>query len=360
MQRPRQTRKPHRYAARDAHRPRYVKNSDILSHPRRPQRRRTPAAGVERPGGGGEHPGAAPSKIRVDADRVHPHIGDPPSRQTTTMLRPNDDYARIASAIEFIASEARRQPHLDEIARHAGMSPYHFQRLFSRWAGVTPKRFLQVLTVERAKALLAASRPLLDVSDAVGLSSGSRLHDHFVSLEAVTPGEFRGNGTGLAIRYGIHSTPFGDAFIATTPRGICRLAFVDDGGAESPLAELARAWPHADVAESAAATADVVAAIFGRGGEQRFPLHVAGTNFQVNVWKALLQIVPGELATYADVARAAGSPRAVRAAGRAVGANPVAFLIPCHRVIRQTGELGGYRWGTTLKHALHAWETAAL
>lgn len=270
----------------------------------------------------------------------------------------DNDYARIASAIEFIAAEAHRQPQLPEIARHVGLSPYHFQRIFGRWAGVTPKRYLQVLTVERAKKLLAESKPLLEITGDLGLSSGSRLHDHFVSLEAVTPGQFRNGGSGLAIEYGVHATPFGDAFVATTPKGICKLSFVGDAGPGEPLAEIARAWPNAELSENGAATAQVVDAVFGAPGRDRYPLHVAGTNFQVNVWKALLAIAPGEVTSYAGVAEAIGRPRAVRAVGRAVGANPVAFLIPCHRVIRQSGKLGGYRWGVTLKHAIHAWETA--
>jgi len=269
------------------------------------------------------------------------------------------DYDRIAAAIAFITAHAGRQPDLDEIAAHVHLSPYHFQRMFRRWAGVTPKRFLQVLTVERAKALLEQSRPLLEVADAVGLSSGSRLYDHFIHLEGVTPGEFKSGGQGLAIAYGIHDSPFGRIFIAATPRGICSLSFLDDAGARTALNDVSRAWPHADIREDRQRTAQLAHAAFGmETADAPLSLHVTGTNFQINVWRALLQIPPGGLVSYGDVAAAIGRPHAARAVGLAVGANPVAFAIPCHRVIRQSGGLGGYRWGETRKHAIHAWEAA--
>lgn len=269
------------------------------------------------------------------------------------------DYDRIAAAIAFITTHADRQPGLDEIAAHAHLSPYHFQRLFRRWAGVTPKRFLQVLTVERAKSLLHRSRPLLEVADAVGLSSGSRLYDHFIQLEGMTPGEFRSGGQGLSIAFGVHDSPFGEAFIAATPRGVCALSFLSDPGDRAPLHALSGTWPHADIREDRQRTGELARAIFGTAVPHApLSLHVRGTNFQVKVWQALLQIPPGSVVSYGDVAAAIGRPRAARAVGLAVGANPVAFVIPCHRVIRQSGGLGGYRWGETRKHAIHAWETA--
>ncbi len=269
------------------------------------------------------------------------------------------DYDRIRIAIAFLVEHTAEQPSLDEVAARVGLSPFHFQRLFSRWAGVTPKRFLQVLTVERAKALLRESTSLLDVADDLGLSSGSRLYDHFVQLEAVTPGEFKSAGLGVNIDYGIHATPFGPAFVAVTPRGICRLAFVGDGGVEEQLAELRRHWRHAQLRESAEATMEVIPALFaGERPDRPLSLWVAGTNFQVNVWRALLRIPPGALVSYNQIARAIHQPSAARAVGTAVGANPVAVLIPCHRVIQQSGALGGYRWGVVRKHALHAWEAA--
>lgn len=270
------------------------------------------------------------------------------------------DYDRIAKAIEFIAGRADRQPTLDEIAAHVHLSPFHFQRLFCRWAGVTPKRYLQVLTVERAKRLLAESRPLLDVADAVGLSSGSRLHDHFVHLEAATPGEFKAAGEGMTIEYGMHETPFGPIFIAVTPRGICSLEFVEACAADDALARLARKWPKAHVRENQAQTGATADAIFGLSitPDRPLSLHVSGTNFQISVWKALLQIPRGQVASYAEVARAINHPRAARAVGSAIGDNPIAFVIPCHRVIRQCGDLAGYQWGILRKQAIHAWEAA--
>jgi AraC family transcriptional regulator of adaptative response/methylated-DNA-[protein]-cysteine methyltransferase len=270
------------------------------------------------------------------------------------------DYTRIARAIEFIAKHGHRQPHLSEIAAHVNMSEYHFQRLFSRWAGVTPKRFLQILTVDRAKRLLREARPLLEVSNELGLSSGSRLYDHFVNIEAVTPGEFSRHGEGLSIAYGVHETPFGRAFIAVTRRGICRLSFLDPEGIDTHREGLIDTWPRADVTEDGIKTASVIRSVFTDSATARSPLsvHVSGTNFQASVWRALLQIPPGEVRSYSQVASAVGKPSAVRAVGQAIGANPVAYLIPCHRVIRQNGELGGYHWGVTRKRAMQAWEQA--
>lgn len=270
------------------------------------------------------------------------------------------DYARIADAIRFIASQVERQPTLDEIAAHVHLSPFHFQRLFSRWAGVTPKRYLQVLTLERAKALLQESRPLLEVADTLGLSSGSRLYDHFVQLEAVTPGEYKLRGAGLVIDHGVHDTPFGQAFVALTPRGVCNFSFLDKKTPEAPLANLARNWPEAELREAPSRTQGVIHTMFdgSKAPDRPISLHVSGTNFQISVWRALLQIPPAKVVSYAQVASAVGNPKAARAVGLAVGANPVALMIPCHRVIQQNGKLGGYHWGETRKQAIHAWEAA--
>ncbi|MFM5005424.1 bifunctional transcriptional activator/DNA repair enzyme AdaA [Aeromonas hydrophila] len=270
------------------------------------------------------------------------------------------DYARIADAIRFIASQVARQPTLDEIAAHVHLSPFHFQRLFSRWAGVTPKRYLQVLTLERAKALLQESRPLLEVADTLGLSSGSRLYDHFVQLEAVTPGEYKQRGAGLVIDHGVHDTPFGQAFVALTPRGICNFSFLDDQAPQTPLAALAQSWPEAELREAPSRTQNVINTMFdsSKKADRPISLHVSGTNFQISVWRALLQIPPAKVVSYAQVASAVGNPKAARAVGLAVGANPVALMIPCHRVIQQNGKLGGYHWGETRKQAIHAWEAA--
>ena len=270
------------------------------------------------------------------------------------------DYDRVAQAISFIVNQVNNQPTLNEIAAHIHLSPFHFQRLFCRWAGVTPKRFLQVLTLERAKQLLSESKPVLEVADALGLSSGSRLYDHFVHLEAITPGEYKMGGVGLTIEYAVHRTPFGNAFIAMTPRGICHLAFLGDNGIDEPLAGLRHKWPHAESLENHKSTLAVINTLFGAKIilDRPLSLYVSGTNFQTSVWKALLKIPPGMVVSYTQVATAIGHPRSARAVGLAVGANPVAFLIPCHRVIRESGQLGGYHWGETRKHAIHAWEAA--
>ncbi|WP_447837870.1 bifunctional transcriptional activator/DNA repair enzyme AdaA [Aeromonas salmonicida] len=270
------------------------------------------------------------------------------------------DYARIADAIRFIASQVERQPTLDEIAAHVHLSPFHFQRLFSRWAGVTPKRFLQVLTLERAKALLHESRSLLEVADTLGLSSGSRLYDHFVQLEAVTPGEYKQRGAGLVIDHGVHDTPFGQAFVALTPRGVCNFSFLDGQAPEAPLAALAQRWPAAELREAPSRTQGVIHTMFdgSKAPDRPISLHVSGTNFQISVWRALLEIPPARVVSYAQVASAVGNPKAARAVGLAVGANPVALMIPCHRVIQQNGKLGGYHWGETRKQTIHVWEAA--
>lgn len=270
------------------------------------------------------------------------------------------DYDRIAEAISFIVSRVNNQPSLQDIARHLHLSPFHFQRLFCRWAGVTPKRFLQVLTLERAKTLLREAKPLLEVSESLGLSSGSRLYDHFVHLEAVTPGEYKSGGAGLTIEYASHETPFGQAFIATTQKGICNFAFLEQSGIDEHVLELRKTWPHAKLQENSQRTLAIVNTMFSSRKKTARPLslNVSGTNFQISVWKALLRIPPAAVTSYSEVAAAIGRPDSARAVGLAIGANPVALLIPCHRVIRQDGRLGGYHWGEARKHAIHAWESA--
>lgn len=271
-----------------------------------------------------------------------------------------NDYERIAKAIQYVANGVTDQPTLHEMAAHVHLSPHHFHKLFSRWAGVTPKRFLQVLTVERAKRLLRSAKPLLEVSAAVGLSSGSRLYDHFVTLEAITPGEYKLRGAGLRIEYAVHDTPFGSAFVGMTERGVCKLSFLGPNGMEGELRDLAQRWPRAQFIHSNQATATLMKQMFDADGTTDRPLSllVQGSNFQVNVWKALLRIPAGAVTSYSEVAAAIDRPAAARAVGHAVGQNPIALLIPCHRVIRQSGSIGGYRWGENRKHAIHAWETA--
>ena len=271
------------------------------------------------------------------------------------------DYERIAEAIMFITQRVSSQPTLDEIAKHVHLSPYHFQRLFSRWAGVTPKRFLQVLTLEQAKKLLLESSSMLETSESVGLSSGSRLYDHFVQLEAVTPGEFKRKGEGMVIEYGVGDTPFGPAFVGMTERGICSFEFVDRK-INPHLARLESAWPKAEKQKNQRRVLATLKELFKKQGrpERPIPVLVHGTNFQVNIWKALLRIPPGSVTSYGQLAGAIGSPRGARAVGSAMGNNPVAYLIPCHRVIRQSGAIGDYHWGSVRKQALLAWEAAQL
>ena len=272
----------------------------------------------------------------------------------------NSDYQRIADAIGYINANIQQQPSLDEIAAAINLSPFHFQRLFSRWAGVTPKKYLQILTVDRAKALLAESKPLLEVSDSVGLSSSSRLHDHFVQLEAVTPGEYKSGGQGISIQYATAPSPFGEIFIAATPRGICKLSFIGQDDINTDIADLKRRWPNAELRQNPLDTVDIINSIFSTTDAITRPLslHVSGTNFQINVWRALMQIPAGTLNSYSQIAEAVGRPKAARAVGSAIGSNPIAFFIPCHRVLQQSGHIGGYHWGVTRKHAMHAWETA--
>jgi len=280
---------------------------------------------------------------------------------TSRADRNSADYHKIERAIRYLDASSPARPSLADVASHVGMSQFHFQRLFTRWAGISPKRFSQVLALEYAKGKLRDSRNLIDATYDAGLSSGGRLHDLFVTLDAVTPGEFRDSGSGLRISAGFHESPFGEALIATTDRGICGLTF-HDGDRATALHDLASRWPNATIDERPRATAPTASRIFSaleaRDPEGLVPLGllVRGTNFQVKVWRALLQIPVGSVATYEDIATAIGSPGAVRAVGTAIGRNPVAFLIPCHRVIRTTGALGGYRWGLPRKRAMLAWE----
>jgi len=276
------------------------------------------------------------------------------------MLR--NDYSRIEKAILFLDSNFRAQPSLREISRSVNLSEHHFQRLFRRWAGISPKRFLQYLTAGYAKELLRESRSVLDVTYESGLSSPGRLHDLFVHVEAVTPGEFKRKGAGLGINYGFHWSPFGLCLLATTERGICALSFLGEASRdEQALANLKSRWPGADLLENPAMTECLIDQIFprtGRRGARALGLFLRGTNFQIKVWEALLKIPMGCVVSYEDIAVHLHRPGATRAVGSAVSRNPIAFLIPCHRVIRKIGVVGDYHWGAVRKKAMLGWEAA--
>ena len=272
-----------------------------------------------------------------------------------------DDYARVERALAFLHENYQRQPTLEEIAASISLSEYHFQRLFSRWVGISPKRFLQFLTKEHAKELLARSGDLLSVAYDAGLSGPGRLHDLFVSCEAVTPGEYRAQGAGLQIAYGFHTTPFGECLLGATDRGICALNFLNNRSRKAALEHLQENWQQAGLVENPARTRPLVDQIFD--ASHRTPgvplsLFVKGTNFQIKVWEALLRIPPGSAVSYEAVARAIGKPQSLRAVGNAVASNPIQYIIPCHRVIRKMGEFGNYQGGTPRKMALLGWEAA--
>jgi AraC family transcriptional regulator of adaptative response/methylated-DNA-[protein]-cysteine methyltransferase len=273
------------------------------------------------------------------------------------MIAPSD-YTRIARAIEWLDSHASARPSLSDAARASGLSPAHFQRLFTQWAGISPKRFLQARTAETAMRLLRDGRPTLDAAYDAGLSGPSRLHDLMVHSEAVTPGELKTGGAGLVIQYGLYPTPFGEALIAATARGLCYLAFVQGGNRAEPLRELKRRWSVARIERDDDSLAPFARRAFPETVKRGGPLsmHIRGTNFQLRVWNALLQLRPGETTTYATIATSIGEPSAQRAVGSAVGANPISWLIPCHRVLRGDGGLGGYAWGPDRKRAMLVWE----
>lgn len=272
------------------------------------------------------------------------------------------DYQRIEQAISFLEANFRRQPSLEEIAASVHLSKYHFQRLFKRWAGVSPGQFIQFLTVEYAKERLQEARSVLDAALDAGLSGPGRLHDLFVNFTAMTPGEYKQQGAGLEIAYGFHATPFGQCLLAMTERGICALRFLGAEGPEAAMANLAEEWPGAQFVLEPAKTAVPIRQLFPSGktqrGAQPFHLLLRGTNFQVQVWQALLTIPSGTLVTYQDVADLLGKPTATRAVASAIARNPVGYLIPCHRVISKVGQAHQYRWGSARKKAMLGWEAA--
>lgn len=272
------------------------------------------------------------------------------------------NYSRIEKAIQYLEENFQRQPELDEVAEKVHLSPFHFQRIFTDWAGISPKRFLQFLTVDFLKTKLEHSKNIVEAADAAGLSSQSRVYDLFTTLEAVTPQEYKLKGSGIRIEYGIHDTPFGSCLIGVTERGICWLSFISTD--ENPAIELEKMkehWHNSVFHQEQTITEAFIAEIFSRKDaktQRRLHVLVKGTNFQVKVWEALLRIPMGDVTTYQGIAKQINSPLAMQAVGSAVGANHIAYLIPCHRVIRKDGILGEYRWSSSRKKSIIGWEMA--
>ncbi len=272
---------------------------------------------------------------------------------------PSGDYDIIRKVIEQISLDYREQPSLERLASATGLEATALQKLFTRWAGLSPKAFLQAVTMDHARRLLDEGLPLLETAYEVGLSGPSRLHDLFVTHEAMSPGDFKTRGGALTIRYGFHPSPFGHALVMTTERGICGVAFADGGDENAALADMTRRWPQATYVRDASATAGEAARVFDPtrwSAEQPLRIVLIGTDFQIRVWKSLLDVPMGKATTYGKIAAGIGSPKASRAVGAAVGANPVSFVVPCHRAVGSTGALTGYHWGLTRKRAILGWE----
>lgn len=270
------------------------------------------------------------------------------------------DYQRIEQAIHFIVKQFPNQPSLDDIARSVHLSPFHFQRMFQQWAGVSPKKFMQFISIEYAKTLLEQKQPLHMVAQEVGLSGSSRLHDLFINIESMTPGEYKNGGAQLDISYEFYDSPFGEAIIASTHRGICHMAFEDSQ--QKAINNLEAHFPNAHLEQKASAFQQDALKALSPANElnNTLTLHLSGTPFQIKVWQSLLKIPSGQLANYAEIAEQIGQPKAARAVGSAIANNNIAYLIPCHRVIRNTGQLGNYRWGSPRKTAMIGWEAAQL
>jgi AraC family transcriptional regulator of adaptative response/methylated-DNA-[protein]-cysteine methyltransferase len=276
---------------------------------------------------------------------------------------PAGDYETVRRAIEFISENWREQPSLEAIAEEVGLRPLALQRLFTRWAGLTPKGFLQAVTLDAARALLDESASVLDATYEVGLSGPARLHDLFVTHEAMTPGAYKARGEGLTMRFGFHPSPFGRALVMVTERGLAGLAFADPGGEPAVLADMQSRWPRATYIEDPAATAPSVSRIFDPvewRAEQPLRVVMIGSDFELRVWETLLRLPLGKAATYSDIAAHIGRPSASRAVGAAVGKNPISFVVPCHRVLGKGGGLCGYHWGLTRKRAILGWEAGML
>ncbi len=267
-------------------------------------------------------------------------------------------YQLMRRAIDLLDGENGQDLSLEEIAGEMRMSPAHFQRIFSRWAGVSPKRYQQWLKLDHAKDLLASRHTTLETADRVGLSGSGRLHDLFVRWEAMSPGDYAKGGEGLEIFWGWFESPFGPALVMGTERGICGIGFAAETGAEETMADLLARWPKARFVEDPTALRPLVDEAFPASGEATAKLFLIGAPFQIKVWEALLHVPTGHVTTYSDIARVIGRPKAVRAVGTAVGRNPISWLIPCHRALRKSGGLGGYHWGLPVKRAMLAWEAA--
>ena len=271
----------------------------------------------------------------------------------------NINYDRIEKAIQFIAQNYKMQPSLEEMARSANISEFHFQRLFTEWAGISPKKFLQFLTIEELKKELVKSQNLIEAANNVGLSAQSRVYDLFVNIESVTPNEYKTKGKGIEIDYGIHKTPFGNCLIAITERGICSINFAGEETAAS-LAVLQNEWENADIKINQKRTKEYAEIIFDASTEKNLKLLIKGTKFQIKVWEALLKIPFGSVTNYQTIADIIQEPGAIRAVASAIGNNPIAYVIPCHRVIRREGLVGQYHWGSVRKAAIIGWEKSHL
>jgi AraC family transcriptional regulator of adaptative response/methylated-DNA-[protein]-cysteine methyltransferase len=283
--------------------------------------------------------------------------------ELTIPPRAGDDYAIVRRAIEFISRHRLEQPETEAIAAAAGVSSAELHHLFRRWAGLTPKAFLQALTLSHARELLRDSVSVLDAAYEVGLSGPGRLHDLFVTHEAMSPGEWKSGGEGLTIAYGFHPSPFGSALVMATDRGLAGLAFADPGEEPAALADMQGRWPKATYVQDPARTGSVARRIFDQKlwrPDQPLRIVLIGTDFEVRVWETLLRVPMGCATTYSDVAKSLGNPNAARAVGAAVGRNPVCFVVPCHRVIGKSGDLTGYHWGLTRKRAILGWEAGRL
>jgi AraC family transcriptional regulator of adaptative response/methylated-DNA-[protein]-cysteine methyltransferase len=285
----------------------------------------------------------------------------PPARpQSATLARAADDYERVRRAIAFLSEHWREQPDVEAVAHAAGLSSDGLTALFRRWAGLTPKAFLQALTLDYARKLLRDSASVLDAAYEVGLSGPGRLHDLFVTHEAMSPGEWKAGGAGLVLDYGFHPSPFGTALVMATGRGLAGIAFADQGGEAAALADMQARWPNAACVRDQAGTAALARRVFDPATwrpDRPLRIVMIGTDFEVRVWETLLRVPLGRLTTYSDVAGTVCSPKAARAVGAAVGKNPLCFVVPCHRVVGKSGDLTGYHWGITRKRAMLGWET---